>query len=223
MANIAAYHRVSTDDQSIDRQRESTADYIQQRWDVSLGEIRFFRDKSTGTDTQRDGYRAMMADVEDGQLDAIVVHSISRISRSIRDLDRTVERIANAGAELHIISEGFEILPDESDPFQTAMLRLLGVFAELEAELAQQRAREGIAARQKTEEYHHGRAPFGFSKEDGRLVEAENYNNVCAVLDMVARENLSISAAANELGTSRTTIRRALNRGELYGISRSVE
>ena len=59
----------------------------------------------------------------------MVVHSISRLSRSIRDLDQTVEAIVEeSGAELHIISEGTRITGEE-DPYQTAMMQLLGVFA----------------------------------------------------------------------------------------------
>jgi len=86
-----------------------------------------------------------MADVENGNIDVVVVKSVSRIARSIRDLDRTVERVVDeSNVELHIINEGFEILPDDSDPFQSAMLRLLGVFAQLEAEMAQQRAKEEL-------------------------------------------------------------------------------
>lgn len=37
-----------------------------------------------------------MDDAEDGEFDAIVVHSVSRLSRNIQDLDATVERITDA-------------------------------------------------------------------------------------------------------------------------------
>jgi DNA invertase Pin-like site-specific DNA recombinase len=68
----------------------------------------------------------------------------------------TVERVVDeSNAELHIISEGFELVPDDSVPFQAAMFRMLGVFAQLEAEMAQQRAKEGLAVRKKEEEYSH--------------------------------------------------------------------
>jgi len=78
--------------------------------------------------------------------------------------------------------------------------------------------KQGIAARQQEDEYHHGRPPLGFEKEDGRLIEGDNYDQVCAVLDMVAKRELSKRRAAGELDTSRTTISRALEREKLYGI-----
>lgn len=108
--------------------------------------------------------------------------------------------------------------PDDDDPYQKALFRLLGVFAELEADMIQQRTREGIAARQREEEYHHGRPPLGFQKDDGRLVESEDYDQVVTVLDMVQKGEMTKRQAARELVTSRPTVDRALGRAELYGV-----
>jgi predicted site-specific integrase-resolvase len=52
---IAAYCRVSTTDQSLDRQLESTTDYASREFDAALDDVRIYRDKSTGTDTERSG------------------------------------------------------------------------------------------------------------------------------------------------------------------------
>ncbi|MCJ0620101.1 recombinase family protein [Haloarcula hispanica] len=218
MGDIGCYCRVSTQDQSLDRQLESTQEYAEGKFDADLGRLRFYRDKSTGTNTERADYQQMMADAESGDIDAVVVHSISRICRSISDLERTASQLEDAGVELHIISEGLTLRPDESDPYQTALFQLLGVFAELEANMAQQRTKEGIAARQQNDDYHHGPAPLGFEKNDGLLVEGENYHEVVGVLDMVQKNELSKRKAAQRLNTSRATVNRALDRASLYGI-----
>jgi DNA invertase Pin-like site-specific DNA recombinase len=218
MGTIACYCRVSTADQTLDRQLTATHEYAEREFDVDLADLVVYRDKSTGTNTDRSGYKELMATAADGDLDAVVVHSVSRICRSISDLERTAGRLEDAGVELHIVTEGLTLRPDDDDPFQRALFQLLGVFAELEARMAQQRVREGIAARQATEEYHHGPAPLGFEKEDGRLIEADNYHDVVAVLDMVRKDELSKRQAAKRLDTSRPTINRALDRGELYSV-----
>lgn len=218
MGKIGCYCRVSTEDQSLDRQLESTSEYAAREFDAGVGDLEIYRDKSTGTDVDRSGYQDMIDDVERGGIEAVVVSSVSRICRSISDLDRTAKRLEAADVELHIVSEGLVLKPEESDPYQTALFQLLGVFAELEAAITRQRVREGIAARQENEEYHHGPAPLGFAKSDGRLVEGENYHQVVTVLDMVQKEELSKRKAARELETSRPTINRALERSELYGI-----
>lgn len=218
MGKIACYCRVSTEEQSLDRQLESTSDYADREFGAALGDLEIFRDKSTGTDTDRSGYRSMIDAVESGAIEAVVVSSVSRICRSISDLDRTAKRLESAGVELHIVSEGLVLRPDETDPYQTALFQLLGVFAELEAAITRQRVREGIAARQRSDDYHHGPAPLGFSKDSGELIESERYHDVVAVLDMVQKNELSKRKAAKRLETSRATINRALDRSELYGI-----
>lgn len=57
-------------------------------------------------------------------IDAVVVKSVSRDARSIRDLDCMIERITEAGAELHIIDEELTLKPDEDDPYQNTVFRL---------------------------------------------------------------------------------------------------
>jgi len=214
---VATYVRVSTEDQSLERQLEATHDYAEDLG-ATPASIETYRDKSTGTDTSRDGYRDLMAAVEAGQYDAVVVNSVSRVSRSIRDLDQTVERIVeDADTELHIISEGIRMTGDD-DPYQRALLQLLGVFAELEAEMTRQRVKEGIQTRMENDEYHHGPAPLGFQKDDGYLIEAENFDRVRTVLEMVDNDELSKRKAAKELDTSRRTINRSLERKDLYAL-----
>lgn len=216
---IGLYLRVSTKDQSIVRQRRSTSDYAGRVFDVSSDEIVIYKDKSTGTNIRRSGYASMMEDAEAGEIEAVVVHSISRVARSISDLEKTASRLESAGVELHIVSEGLSLKPGESDPYQTALFQLLGVFAELEAAITRQRVRDGIAARQESEDYHHGPAPLGFEKQDGVLVEAENYHEVSEHLSQVKKGNLSKRKAAKYLDTSRPTINRALDREEMYGLT----
>lgn len=215
---IGCYCRVSTEDQNFDRQLEATSEYAQNQLSVEPADIEVFRDRSTGTDTARSGYLSLMESVEAGEIQIVVAKSVSRIARSIRDLDRTAERVTEARAELHIIDEGLVMQSDAEDPYQNALFRLLGVFAQLEAELAQQRTREGIAARKSEDGYHHGRPPLGFESADGHLVEASNYDQVVSVLELAQKGELSKRAAARELGTSRPTVDRALDRGKLYGI-----
>jgi len=215
---VARYHRVSTDDQDLSRQTSSTREYCERHWPTAQTET--YADASTGTNTDRTDYKRLMADVEAGEIDIVVVHEVSRISRSVRDLDRIVARLREHNTGLHIISEGIEIPGEgESDPYQQALLQLLGVFAELEATMTRKRTREGLAARRENEEYHHGPAPLGFEKEDGQLRETAEYDRVCTVLAMGADGDMSKRQAGGELGCARATVMRAIEeRGELYGL-----
>lgn len=213
---VARYHRVSTEHQSLDRQANATADYVADTFPDA--EVRTLADADTGTNTDRQGYEDLMAAAEAGEIDAVVVKDMSRVARSVRDLMRTVDRLREAGVELHFIDDPIEVRPDDDDPTQDLMLQVLAAVAEFEAKITQRRVREGIAARRENDDYHHGPAPLGFEKDDGTLVEATEYGRVCAVLDMVAADELSKRKAADRLSTSRATINRALDRPELYGL-----
>jgi DNA invertase Pin-like site-specific DNA recombinase len=214
-------------DIDIDHDVREVADYVadentgDEPIPLAGGEVMLYYDRFTGTNTDRDGYRDMMSAIDIGRVDAVVSDAVSRVSRYLRDLNRTAERVVEEnGAELHLIKEGFQLIPGENDPFQRALFRLLGVFAELEAELAQMRAQEGLQTRmQSDEDYRHGRAPLGFVKDEGEIRPGPKYDHVCSVLDQVKKDELSKRKAAKELGTSRKTINRSLNeRAELYGI-----
>lgn len=80
--SVAVYARVSTEDQNLDRQLEAIYEFAQSDIDTVLAEIETHRDRSTGTDTERSGYRDLMAAVETGEHDVVVVMSVlSRVAR----------------------------------------------------------------------------------------------------------------------------------------------
>lgn len=217
---VKNYGRVSTEEQNLDRQQTSTFQYATERLGVPLDNVEWYSDKSTGTNTDRRGYRELIEDVEAGEGDAVIVQEISRMARSLQDLERTVERITEAGAEVHFVRDGLVFGTDKDSPMTRLQMQMLGAFAEWQARVKQMNTREGLAARRDSdEEYHHGPAPIGFYKEDGHLYQAENYHDVCAILDRVVKGELSKRAAADELDSSRATIRRAVeDRPELYGL-----
>jgi len=212
----ACYVRVSTEEQNLERQLDSVQSYAEDDLGSDLTDLQVFRDKSTGTDTSRSGYKEMMGTVKTGEVDHVVVHEISRLARSLQDLERSVSRITDNGAAVHFVRDGLSFGDGKESPMHRLQMQMLGAFAEWQARVKQMNTKEGIAARQQEDDYHHGRPPLGFEKNDGRLIEAENYDQVCAVLDMVVKDNLSKRRAANQLDSSRKTIDRALTRTELY-------
>jgi DNA invertase Pin-like site-specific DNA recombinase len=218
--NIAVYHRVSTQEQSLDRQRNTTSDYATTRFDIELNDLEFFEDKSTGTDIDRSEFSKMMEQIESGNLDAVIVKELSRLSRSLQDLQQTVKRVVDQGTELHFIEESLQFTGDD-DAFSEFQMQILGAVAEFQAKLRQEAASEGLQARiESDEDYRHGPAPLGFKKEDGILYEKESYPHICEVLSRVNKDEMSKRKAATELSSSRATVRRAIeDRPELYQIN----
>ena len=208
----ALYVRVSTSQQTVERQLRALHEYA----DRELPECEHIDvvDRATGTDTDREGYQHIMQSTD--ELDHVVVHEVSRLARSIADFDSTVEQLHDAGTSVHIVSEGLHLPADDTDPYSRALAQLLGVFAELDAAIIRDRVQQGLDVRLSDPEYHHGPAPLGYDKDDGRLVPTHEYPAVCRVLAAVESEDMTVTAAADTLDTSRKTIHRALQHPERY-------
>jgi len=214
--NLAIYARVSTPEQDIEKQVEQLTNYTDRHYPDSNPSL--FKDESTGTDTERSGYKRLMGSIE--EFDVVVVRSVSRVSRSIRDLSRIADEFEDAGTKLEFKTEPIEIDPASDDPYSTAMFQLLGVFAELEAEMTRHRIKDSIQTLQENG-FKWGRAPLGFEKNDGELIPTSDLDTVCTVLEMVDEDEMSQRKASQRLETSRTTIRRALadeERRQLYNL-----
>jgi len=213
---VALYCRVSTAEQSLDRQRQLTSDYATQRLGCELSSTETYIDKQTGTNTDRDGYRQLMDDVENGRVSRVVVSEVSRISRSVRDFSVTVERIVDEnGVGLHVLDMGIDLDPEERDPYTRAFLTVAATFAELEAEIKRQNTREGIAARRDLGKWH-GRPPFGFDVgSEGYLSPNDDYETALVIIDELDK-GTSKSQLARRAGVSRMTVTRIGENRERY-------
>ena len=86
---IAAYVRVSTDDQNEDRQMRA----IREKYDEQSNEIEWFCDLGeSGASTSRREYQRLREDVK--EYDVVVAHELDRLGRSFADLAGFVEASA---------------------------------------------------------------------------------------------------------------------------------
>lgn len=176
MANIL-YVRVSTEEQETARQEELVEQY-------KIDKV--FLDKATGKNTDRPQFKAMMAYVRED--DIVFVESISRLSRSIRDLLKTVDELNEKGVIFKSVKESI----DTSTPQGKFMLSIFGALAELEREQMLQRQAEGIRIA-KAKGVYKGRQPLKIN----RL----KFENVCAewragkITAVQAQRKLSVTAS----------------------------
>lgn len=86
---------------------------------------------------QRPGYAQMLALVEAGKVDTIYSYSLSRLSRSMAEYTRLAELCRERGIRIRLVKEG-EF--DYSTPHGRLVVGVLALFAQMEAELASERA-----------------------------------------------------------------------------------
>lgn len=178
------YVRVSTEDQNTIRQEVLME---------QLGVERVYIEKASGKSRAgRPQLEAMMNFVREG--DVVIVESISRFARSVKDLLNLVEDMKKKN--VGFVSQKEDI--DTTTPQGRFMLTVFGAMAELEREQVLQRQREGIAAAKAAGKYK-GRQPIPISEETLKEVHTAWYKN-----------EITTSHAIKRLGVSRNTFYRRM-------------
>ena len=125
------YARVSTSDQRFDRQLKLLKEH---------GVERVYQDVGSGGKRNRVEINKMLDQLRKDDL--VVVATLDRLSRSLRDMLEIVETIRKCGANFLSINEKI----DSSSPSGRLMFHVFGVIAEFERERIRERVREGISA-----------------------------------------------------------------------------
>lgn len=154
--------------QSVDK-RDSLS--IQEQIDLckrKAGEdVQVYTDKGfSGKNTKRPNFQRLIADVERGAVQKIIVYRLDRFSRSLADFSNLWEVLQRHGVEFVSTSEEF----DTSTPIGRAMLNIIMIFAQLERETTAERVRDNYYHRAKLGSWPGGPAPYGFDL--GRLPDA---------------------------------------------------
>jgi DNA invertase Pin-like site-specific DNA recombinase len=128
---VIGYARVSTQDQSLDRQIDALND---------VGVERIYQDKISGTKWIRKGMDEMLNYARDG--DTIVVSSLDRLGRTLSEIIRTADDLLKRGIVLRALKEGI----DYSTAVGQMIAGIFGSLAQYERTLINERAAEGRAA-----------------------------------------------------------------------------
>jgi len=124
------YARVSTTRQSLERQLDALAAQ-------GIPDERIFVDKKTGATTDRGGLQKMLAYARPG--DTIVVHTLDRIGRNLREVLNLVHDLAGRGVGIRSLADPLPISTAGDGMGRIAFL-LLALFAEMERTFAAERA-----------------------------------------------------------------------------------
>jgi DNA invertase Pin-like site-specific DNA recombinase len=202
----ALYARVSTTDQSCDRQERDLRAFAE-RSDCEV--VGVFRETASGARNDRMERRRVMALAQAREIDVILVTELSRWGRSTIDLLHTLRDL-----EAHRVSlaalHGMTF--DLSTSVGRMMATMIAGLAEFERDLLRERVRSGLAAA-KARGKVLGRKP-------GQRPKADRYAaRVIALVD----QGLSYRLIARDLGLSKNTVMaivqryRAANAGPMQG------
>ena len=165
----AAYCRKShaegldQDFNSLDAQRESIEAFVRSRAQEGwvLLDDRYDDGGVSGATLERPALKRLLQATERGQVDAVVVYRIDRLSRSQMDFLRLVELLEERGVAIVSVTESF----DTKTPMGRMTLSLLMTFAQFEREVIAERIRDKIGAAKRKGKYTGGMPILGYDVE----------------------------------------------------------
>ena len=185
-SRCAIYTRKSNDEgleqsfNTLDAQREACEAFIcsqaSEGW--KLVPDRFDDGGFSGGDLNRPALRKLLEDVDRGKIDVIVVYKVDRLSRSLLDFVRIVERLDARGASFVSVTQAF----NTTTSMGRLTLNVLLSFAQFEREVTAERIRDKIAASKAKGMWMGGTVPLGYDLCERRLlvneIEAEHVRSI---------------------------------------------
>jgi DNA invertase Pin-like site-specific DNA recombinase len=116
---------------SLDAQREACTAYIKKQTGWTLLTDRYDDGGFTGANIERPAFQRLLADIDDGQVDVVVVYKVDRLSRSLLDFAKLMECFGRAGTSFVSVTQNFST----ADAMGRLTLNMLMSFAEFEREM----------------------------------------------------------------------------------------
>ena len=170
----AIYTRKSTEEgleqafNSLDAQRDACCAYIMSQTHEGWELINEQYDDGgwSGGNIARPGLRQLLADVEAGKVDVIVVYKVDRLTRSLADFARIVDTLDKAGASFVSVTQAF----NTTSSMGRLTLNVLLSFAQFEREVTSERIRDKVAASKRKGIFMGGPVPIGYRLHERKLI-----------------------------------------------------
>ncbi|WP_240127136.1 recombinase family protein [Thermomonas alba] len=173
----AVYCRVSSDERldqsfnSIDAQKEAGHAFIKSQSHEGWIAVADDYDDGgfSGGNMERPALKRLMADIQMGKVDIVVVYKIDRLSRSLADFARMVDVFDRKGVSFVSVTQQF----NTTTSMGRLTLNILLSFAQFEREVTGERIRDKIAASKAKGLWMGGPVPLGYDVRERRLVVNE--------------------------------------------------
>ncbi|TCI00719.1 recombinase family protein [Roseococcus sp. SYP-B2431] len=218
----AVYTRKSTEEglekefNTLDAQRDACEAYVlsQRAEGWVLVPDRYDDCGFSGGNLDRPALRRLLADIEQGRVDVIVVYKIDRLSRSLMDFAKLVETMEAHGVTFVSVTQSFST----TTSMGRLTLNILLSFAQFEREVIGERIRDKFAASRARGMWMGGKVPLGYDVRDRKLIPNDDEApRVRRVFELFV-ETGSGTETARRLQAEQVTSRsgRPLNKGDVY-------
>ncbi len=156
---------------SLDAQREACEAYIaSQRHEGWLQVPHHYDDGGiSGGKLERPALQQLLADIEAGRIDVVLVYKVDRLSRSLMDFAKLVDAFDRNGVSFVSITQQF----NTTTSMGRLTLNILLSFAQFEREVIGERIRDKFAASRKKGMWMGGNPPLGYDIRNRKLIVNE--------------------------------------------------
>ncbi|MFD0916533.1 recombinase family protein [Pseudahrensia aquimaris] len=203
---------------SLDAQREACEAYIASQKHEGWVLLKDHYDDGglSGGTMDRPALQNLLNAVDDGLVDQIVVYKVDRLTRSLPDFSRLIERLDKAQASFVSVTQSF----NTATSMGRLTLNVLLSFAQFEREVTAERIRDKIAASKKKGMWVGGPVPLGYLVKDRTLIAREDEAAIVRrIYDLYLKHGTirETKAEADSLGlrSRRWTTRTGKDRGGL--------
>ena len=170
----AVYTRKSSEEgldmefNSLDAQREACEAFIASQRAEGWVLVRDRYDDAgiSGGTLERPALKRLVADIQEGLVDVVVVYKIDRLSRSLVDFTKLVEVFDANNVTFVSVTQSF----NTTTSMGRLTLNILLSFAQFEREVIGERIRDKVAASRKRGMWMGGYVPLGYDVRDRKLV-----------------------------------------------------
>jgi len=174
MKRCAIYTRKSTEDgleqdfNSLHAQREACEAFIKSQRHEGWKLVRTAFDDGgySGGTMNRPALTKLLAAIDRHEVDIIVVYKVDRLTRSLADFSKIIERLDKQDVSFVSVTQAF----NTTSSMGRLTLNVLLSFAQFEREVTAERIRDKIAASKKKGMWMGGNLPLGYDVEDRKLV-----------------------------------------------------
>ncbi|MGN1318020.1 MAG: recombinase family protein [Lachnospirales bacterium] len=183
---IAIYSRKSKytgKGESIANQIEICKEYIKLHFEDQNFVI--YEDEGySGKNTDRPQFKAMMAEINKGNINKIVCYRLDRISRNMSDFVKLIDILNEKGVQFISVSEQF----DTTVPMGKAMMYISSIFSQLERETIAERIRDNLMELAKTGRWLGGVTPTGYKSVEVKSVNVNGKSKKAYKLEIIENE-----------------------------------
>ena len=153
---------------SLDAQRDACEAYIKSQASQGWKALpQHYDDPAySGGNLDRPALKKLLADIEAGKIDVVVVYKIDRLTRSLADFAKLVEAFDARSISFVAVTQQF----NTTTSMGRLTLNILLSFAQFERELSSERVRDKIAASRGKGKWTGGSVPLGYDAKDKKLV-----------------------------------------------------